>query len=108
MSARAPTRFPARLSPDQKLLWKMASQCELSVKTSIQYRDGIRAIQPDAIETCPSSSVDLTFTQSLLSLAGAVGIALVVPVVILLIGVPIALSVRGLTELVEWLFAVMF
>ena len=48
---------------------------------------------------------DLTFGRSLLSLAGAAGLVLLVPFVILLIGLPIALSIRGLTEAVGWLFA---
>ena len=46
-----------------------------------------------------------TFLQNLLSLAGAVGIALVVPVAILLVGLPIALVVRGIVEAVSWLGA---
>jgi hypothetical protein len=44
--------------------------------------------------------------QGLVSLAGAAGIALLVPLVILLIGLPIALSVRGVLELFSWLFGV--
>jgi hypothetical protein len=40
------------------------------------------------------------------SLTGAAGIALVVPFVILLIGLPIALAVRGLFEVVGWVLGV--
>lgn len=46
-----------------------------------------------------------TFLQNLLSLAGAVGIALLVPVAILLVGLPIALVVRGIVEAISWLGA---
>jgi hypothetical protein len=46
-----------------------------------------------------------TFLQGLVSLAGAAGIALLVPFAILLIGLPIALVVRGLAEAVGWLVA---
>jgi hypothetical protein len=44
--------------------------------------------------------------QGLVSLAGAAGIALAVPFVILLIGLPIALAVRGLLEAVGWVLGV--
>jgi hypothetical protein len=46
-----------------------------------------------------------TLIQSLLSLAGAVGIALLVPFVILLVGLPVALAVRGTVEAFSWLLA---
>jgi hypothetical protein len=38
------------------------------------------------------------------SLGGAAGIALVAPLFILLVGLPIALAARGLYEVVAWLF----
>jgi hypothetical protein len=44
----------------------------------------------------------------LISLAGAAGIALLVPFVILLIGTPIALGVRGVIEAASWLVALIF
>jgi hypothetical protein len=47
-----------------------------------------------------------TILQGLVSLTGAAGIALVVPFVILLIGLPIALAVRGLLEVVGWVLGV--
>ena len=46
-----------------------------------------------------------TFLQVLASLAGAAGIALLVPFVILLIGLPVALVIRGIAEAVGWLLA---
>ena len=39
------------------------------------------------------------------SLAGAAGIALLVPFVILLIGMPITLAIRGITAAAGWLLA---
>jgi hypothetical protein len=45
------------------------------------------------------------FLRSLASLAGAAGIALLVPFVILLVGVPVALVVRGVAEAIGWLLA---
>ena len=47
-----------------------------------------------------------TFLQGLVSLTGAAGIALALPIVILLIGLPIALAVRGLLEVVGWVLGV--
>ena len=41
-----------------------------------------------------------TFLQSLVSLAGAAGIVLLIPVAILLVGLPVALAIRGVLELV--------
>ena len=46
-----------------------------------------------------------TFLQVLASLAGAAGIALLVPFVILLIGLPVALVIRGIAEAVGWVLA---
>lgn len=51
-------------------------------------------------------SRDRTFLQGVASLAGGAGIALLVPVAILLVGLPIALSIRGVLELLSWLFGV--
>jgi hypothetical protein len=45
-----------------------------------------------------------TFLEGLVSLAGAAGIALLVPFAILLVGLPVVLSVRGVLELFGWLF----
>ena len=45
------------------------------------------------------------FLQALASLAGAAGIALLFPFAILLVGLPVALVVRGIAEAVGWLVA---
>ena len=45
------------------------------------------------------------FLRALASLAGAAGIALLVPFVIILVGLPIALVVRGVVEAIGWLLA---
>ena len=47
-----------------------------------------------------------TVVDALVSLAAAAGIALLVPLVILLIGIPVALAVRGLLEGIGWLFGI--
>jgi hypothetical protein len=51
------------------------------------------------------SPPERTLLPALLSLVGASGIALLVPLVILLIGLPIALTIRGVLEAVSWLIA---
>jgi hypothetical protein len=44
-----------------------------------------------------------TFGQRLTSGVGAVGVALLVPIGILIVGLPIALAVRAVVEMVAWL-----
>ena len=44
-----------------------------------------------------------TLRQILVSLAGVTGIALLVPLVVLLVGMPVALAVRGVLEAAQWL-----
>ena len=45
-----------------------------------------------------------TFLQAVVSFAGAGAISLTVPFVILLIGLPFALAIRGVLEAIAWLF----
>lgn len=47
-----------------------------------------------------------TPVQTLVSLVGAAGLMLLVPFVILLVGMPIVLAVRGFVELLRWLSGV--
>ena len=47
-----------------------------------------------------------TFLQALVSFAGAAAIVLTVPFMILLIGLPLALAVRGLLEVIAWVFGI--
>jgi hypothetical protein len=51
-------------------------------------------------------SAERTFLRGLVSLAGAAGIALLVPFAILLVGLPVVLAVRGVLEAIGWLFGV--
>jgi hypothetical protein len=48
------------------------------------------------------------FVKGVVSLAAAAGIALLVPLVILLIGTPIALAVRGVVAAASWVLALIF
>ena len=60
----------------------------------------------DVIDVSRPTRGGQTFLQGLAFLAGAAGIALAVPFVILLIGLPVALAVRGLLEAVGWVLGV--
>ncbi|MGB2712967.1 MAG: hypothetical protein WBC51_02230 [Vicinamibacterales bacterium] len=60
----------------------------------------------DVVDVSRPTREGRTFLQGLVSLTGAAGIALAVPFVILLIGLPIALAVRGLLEVVGWVLGV--
>jgi len=71
------------------------------------------ALVKNAERTLPMADVvsrpahaDRTFLQALVSLFGAAGLSLLMGVAILLIGLPIALVVRGLLEAIGWLFGV--
>jgi hypothetical protein len=54
-------------------------------------------------DTEAPASQDRAFLNALMSLAGAMGLALLVPFVMLLIGLPVAVAVRGVLEAVTWL-----
>src|SRR5690348_2012064 len=57
----------------------------------------------DVIDVSRPDDSERTFAQALVSFAGAAGVGLLVPVGILLVGIPVALGVRGLIEAAEWL-----
>ena len=63
----------------------------------------VKADVIDVIDVSMSATDGRTFFKGLVSLAGATGIALLVPFVILLIGTPIALVVSGVVETASWL-----
>jgi hypothetical protein len=60
-------------------------------------------VREDVIDVSRAATEGRTFLKGLVSLAGAAGLALLVPFVILLIGMPIALAVRGVVEAARWL-----
>jgi hypothetical protein len=59
---------------------------------------------PGVIDASRPHGSERTLLQALVSVAGAGGIALLVPFAILVVGLPIALAVRGLLEVFAWLF----
>ena len=60
----------------------------------------------DVIDVSRHTLGERTFIYALISFAGAVGVALLVPFAILMVGLPVALAVRGLPEAIGWLFGV--
>jgi hypothetical protein len=68
-------------------------------------RSKARTAKPDVLDVSRPSG-DRTFLQGLVSLAGAAGIALLVPFAILLVGLPVVLAVRGVVEVIGWLLGV--
>jgi hypothetical protein len=65
-------------------------------------------VSEDAIDVSRPATNQGTFVKGLVSLFAAAGIALLVPLVILLIGTPIALGVRGVVAAASWVLALIF
>ena len=66
--------------------------------------DAIAASAPGVIDVSRPSGSERTLRQALVSLVGAAGISLLVAIAILLVGLPIALTGRGMLEVLAWLF----
>jgi hypothetical protein len=65
-------------------------------------------VKADVVDVSRPATDGRTFLNGLVSLAGAAGIALLVPFVILLIGVPMALAVGGVVGAASWLIGLIF
>lgn len=65
-----------------------------------------RAVASDILDVSRPSGGDRTFLRGLVSLAGAAGIALLVPFAILLVGLPLVFAVRGVIEVIAWIASV--
>jgi hypothetical protein len=59
----------------------------------------------DVIDVSLPATQGRTFPAAVVSLAAATGVVLLVPFVVLLIGLPIGLAVRGVIEAASWLSA---
>jgi hypothetical protein len=64
---------------------------------------GPRALVNDVVILGGGSRGPRTSIQRLATLAGAMGVALLVPVAILVVGLPVVLLVRGIVEAITWL-----
>jgi len=59
----------------------------------------------DVIDVSRPAGSERTFARNLASLFGAAGVALLLPVVVLAVGTPVALALRGLLKAAQWLVA---
>lgn len=66
--------------------------------------DARASAEPIDIIDVSRPHADQTFLRALVSVAGVGAISLTVPFVVLLIGLPFALAIRGLLEAIAWLF----
>jgi hypothetical protein len=64
---------------------------------------GPRALVNDVVILGGGSRGPRTSIQRLATLAGGMGVALLVPVAILVVGLPVVLLVRGIVEAITWL-----
>jgi hypothetical protein len=74
-------------------------------ETAMENSDRRSARVTSAVTDVSLPRAGRTVIHALVSLAGAAGIALLVPFAILLIGLPVVLVVRGVAEAVGWLLA---
>jgi hypothetical protein len=68
----------------------------------------VALVREDVIDLSRPATGWGTFVKGLVSLTAAAGIALLVPLVILLIGTPIALAGRGVVAAASWVLALIF
>ena len=85
----------------QELVWNLVLRA--SRQSPIPPHEQSR---PMSLTCRDRAAAERTFLQGLVSLAGAAGIALLVPFAILLVGLPVVLAVRGVLEVIGWLFGV--
>ena len=90
-----PSWTPGIVRPDPSVREPLDHAQTFDARTAVGAIDIIDVSRPHA---------ERTFLQTLISWAGAAVIALIVPVVILLIGVPFALAIRGFLEVIAWAF----
>lgn len=76
-----------------------------NVEVIAQDRSRAALIREAVVDVSRPTMDGRTVLRRLVSWAGAAGIALLVPLIILLIGMPIVLAVRGVVEAVSWLLA---
>ncbi len=66
-------------------------------------RDGTASAAPGVIYVSSPPDSEMTLRSALVTVVIAAGIALLAPLAVLLVGMPIALAVRVLLELVLWI-----
>src|SRR3954470_15233836 len=94
-------RLAAELAVDEVLAESFPASDPPSWTPGVVRPDPVRR----AIDRPRLCTGERTFIDALTSLTAASGLVLLVPFAILLVGVPIAVVVRGLLEAVRWLLA---
>jgi hypothetical protein len=72
--------------------------------TALEGRD-VEPVESHVLDVSLPRDTERPFLQGLVSLMGAAGIALLAPVVIVLVGLPVVLVVGGIAEAIGWLMA---
>jgi hypothetical protein len=68
-------------------------------------KDETNDVRSDVIDVSRPPDSERTFTQALVSLTGATGLVLLVPLAILAVGTPVPRGLRGVVELAGWVLA---
>jgi hypothetical protein len=77
-------------------------------RTVAPHDSRVARVSEDVIDLSRPATGGGMFVKGLVSLTAAAGIALLVPLVILLIGTPIALAGRGVVAAASWVLALIF
>ncbi len=100
-----PASDPPSWNPGIAIL-KAAVGLKPSADASAPSADIVAATDASDSTDLPTGGPSGTFRRHVVSLAGAIAIALLAPLVLILVGLPLVLTVRGILELLTWLFVV--
>ena len=87
----------------QELVWNL--MLSVSIKWPIPPHEQSQ-VASDVLDVSRPSNGDRTFLHGLVSLAAAAGIALLLPLAMLLVGLPVVFAVRGVLEVIGWIVGV--
>jgi hypothetical protein len=101
--------FPASDPPSWTLgITRPQPERHATAETVAPHDSQVARVSEDVIDLSRPATREGTFVKGLVSLTAAAGIALLVPLVILLIGTPIALAGRGVVAAASWVLALIF
>jgi hypothetical protein len=101
--------FPASDPPSWTLgITRAQPEVPASSDQTVAPQDRRGGLVGEDVIDVSKSATDGRLLKGLVSVVSAAGIALLVPFIILLIGMPIVLAVRGVAEAASWLLALIF
>jgi hypothetical protein len=101
--------FPASDPPSWTLgIIRPQPERHATDETVAPHDSRVALVSEDVIDLSRPATGGGTFVKGLVSLTAAAGIALLVPLVIMLIGTPIALAGRGVVAAASWVLALIF